>query len=148
MWLISQSDGSDQGILFVLARRPYDIGDRVHIDSVTSEPKSVGRESSWIIEKVDLYTTTARLGTRELATFSNGSLAGMRVVNLNRSDKPSVCFKLKFPVDSTLQQRQIFKRRVSSFIKERPRQWIKIVDFRSIRVEADLGFVEYAMIVQ
>ncbi len=138
-----------QGILFVLARKPYDIGDLVNIDDVTAQSNIFGGESSWIIEKVDLFTTTARLGaTRELATFSNGSLSTMRIKNLNRSDKPNVFLNLKFSLDSTQQQRQMFKKRLTAFVKERPREWIKMVDFRSTRVEADLGFVEYVIILQ
>jgi hypothetical protein len=133
----------------VLVRKPFDIGDRVNIENVTKQPDTFGGESSWIIENVDLYTTTARLGTtRELATFSNGSLTSMRIMNLNRSDKPNVYLNLKFSVDSTLQQRNMFKQRITAFVKERPREWIKVVDFRSTRVEADLGYVEYVLIIQ
>jgi len=133
----------------VLVRKPYDIGDRVNVASVLSQPNVFGGESSWIIEKVDLYSTTARLGTtRELATFCNGSLAGLRIMNLNRSDKPNIYLNLKFSVESSPQQRQMFKRRMTAFVKERPRQWIKVVDFRNTRVEADLGFVEYVLVIQ
>lgn len=138
-----------EGILFVLVRKPYDIGDRVNIDDVNTQPDTFGGESSWIIENVDLFTTTARLGTtRELATFSNGSLSAKRIMNLNRSDKPNVYLTLKFSVDSTKKQRQTFKKRMVAFVKERPREWIKLVDFRSTRIEADLGYVEYFLILQ
>lgn len=116
---------------------------------MTTQPDSFGGESSWIVENVDLFTTTARLGTtRELATFSNGSLAMMRIMNLNRSDKPNVYLDLKFSVDSTLQQRQMFKRRMIAFVKERPREWIRLVDFRSTSIEAHLGYVQYVLILQ
>lgn len=133
----------------MLLRRPYDIGDRINIGEPASRSDSCGGDSSWVVEKVDLYTTTARLGTtREMATFSNGSLANMRIMNLNRSDKPNVFLHLKFSMDSTLEQRLAFKRRITTFIKERPRQWSKVVDFRSNRVETDLGYVEYTLILQ
>lgn len=42
----------------------------------------------------------------------------------------------------------MFKRRITAFVKERPREWIKVIDFRSTRVETDLGFVEYVLILQ
>lgn len=130
-------------------RRPFDVGDRVNIDDVRSQPNTFSGESSWIIEKVDLYSTTARLGTsRELATFSNGSLAGMRIVNLNRSEKPNVYLPLKFPIEASMKQRQLFRRQMTNFIKERPRQWIKLVAFRSTRVEVDLGFIEFMLVIQ
>ena len=133
----------------MLARKPYDIGDMVNIDDVIAQSNTFGGESCWVIEKVDLFTTTARLAaTRELATFSNGSLSMMRIKNMNRSDKPNVFLNLKFSLDTTLQQRQLFKRRMTAFVKERPREWIRLVDFRSTRVETDLGFVEYVLILQ
>eukprot|EP00934_Nitzschia_sp_Nitz4_P000590 Nitzschia sp. Nitz4//scaffold1_size375055//116805//120596//NITZ4_000247-RA/size375055-augustus-gene-0.711-mRNA-1//-1//CDS//3329540958//590//frame0 len=138
-----------EGILFVLVRRPFDIGDRINVNTVVSQPDAYGGESSWIVEKVDLYSTTARLGTtREQATFSNSSLATMRIINMNRSEKPNVCLDFKFPFDSTMQQRQIFKTRMITYIKDRPREWIKVVSFRSTRVEVDLGFVAFVLIVQ
>lgn len=67
---------------------------------------------------------------------------------MNRSDKPNVFLNLKFSLDTTAQQRQSFKRRMTAFVKERPREWIRLVDFRSTRVETDLGFVEYVLILQ
>jgi len=138
-----------QGILFVLLRKPYDIGDRIIMDEPCSKSDSLGGNLSWIIEKVDLFTTTARMGTtRELATFSNSSLSNMRIINLNRSDNPDVIINLKFSVYATLKQRQLFRRRITAFVKERPRQWSKIVDFRSTSIETDQGFVEYELILQ
>jgi Mechanosensitive ion channel len=138
-----------QGILFVLLRKPYDIGDRVNVGDPASPSHAFGGDSNWIVEKVDLYTTTARLGvTRELATFSNGSLANMRIVNLNRSDKPNVTLNLKISVDSSLEHRESFKRQITAFIKERPRQWSKVVDFRCTGMENDLGYIEYALVLQ
>lgn len=138
-----------QGVLFVLVRRPYDIGDRVAIEDVQNQSNSIGGESSWFIEKVDLYSTTARLGTsREVATFSNGSLAGMRITNLNRSERPNVYLFLKFSVNTTQVQRQTFRTKVTEFVRERPRQWVRLVAFRTNRVETDLGFVEYILVIQ
>jgi hypothetical protein len=132
-----------------LVRKPYDIGDRIEMGAVTENPKAVGATSGWIIENVDLHTTTARLGTtREVATFSNASLAGMRIINMRRSEKPNVYMYLKFGMDSNDQQRKTFRKRMTAFIKDRPREWIKLVNFRATRVEADLGYVEYVLIVQ
>lgn len=35
-----------------------------------------------------------------------------------------------------------------AFVKERPREWIRLVDFRSTSIEAHLGYVQYVLILQ
>ena len=51
-------------------------------------------------------------------------------------------------MDTTLQQRKLFQARIIAFLKDRPREWIKLVDFRSNRVEAHTGYIEYVLILQ
>lgn len=54
-----------EGILFILVRRPYDIGDRIAIADVNSET-SINGTLTWFVQKVNLYTTTVRYsGTNE-----------------------------------------------------------------------------------
>ena len=44
--------------------------------------------STWFVEKVSLFTTTVRFATtNEVATYSNGSLARLRIINAKRSPK-------------------------------------------------------------
>ena len=103
----------------------------------------------WIVEKVTLYTTTMRFGTtREVATFSNGSLAGSRIVNLKRSEKPNVYLYFKFGVDVTTEQVALFRKRITEYIKARPREWIRLNAIRCTRVVVDAGFMEYVVIAQ
>eukprot|EP00751_Fragilariopsis_kerguelensis_P032188 CAMPEP_0170971174 /NCGR_PEP_ID=MMETSP0735-20130129/45067_1 /TAXON_ID=186038 /ORGANISM="Fragilariopsis kerguelensis, Strain L26-C5" /LENGTH=758 /DNA_ID=CAMNT_0011391085 /DNA_START=131 /DNA_END=2406 /DNA_ORIENTATION=- len=103
----------------------------------------------WIVEKVDLYTTTVRLGsTREYATFTNGSLSNSRILNLRRSEKPNVYMYLKFTMDATQEQLDEFRRKIIVFIKDRPREWIKVVSLRCTNVEIDLQYLKYVLIVQ
>jgi len=133
----------------MLLRKPFNIGDRVSIGDPASPSQSFEGNSSCIVEKMDLFTTTARLGgTQSLATFSNGSLANLRIINLNRSDRPNVDLNLKFSLESTLEQRELFKRRITAFVRERPRQWSKVIDFRSSRVDTERCYVEYTLILQ
>ncbi len=103
----------------------------------------------WVIEKVDLFTTTVRLGTtREYSTFSNGSLANSRIINLKRSESPNVFMYLKFTMNVSQSQLDAFRREITEYIKDRPREWIKVVSLRCIRVETELQFLEYVLIVQ
>jgi small-conductance mechanosensitive channel len=122
-----------------LVRKPYDVGDRIAI-SDPEEDTNINGSAGWIVEKVDLFTTTVRFATtREVATISNGALAGSRIINLKRSQKALVYIYLKFSVDIPYDKVEVFKVEVTAFVKDRPRQWLALTGFRSTRIEADLG---------
>lgn len=139
-----------KGILLILVRKPYDIGDRVAFLDPNSPVDTKGPPAGgWVVERVDLYTTTVRLGTtREYATFTNGSLANSRIVNMKRSDKPNIFMNLKFTINVTKEQLEAFKMEMTKYIKDRPREWIRINGFRCTRVETELQYLEYVLIVQ
>jgi hypothetical protein len=103
----------------------------------------------WVVEKIDLFTTTVRFGSsREVATMSNGSLARSRIINMTRSDKALVYVYLKFSVDEPYSKVKVFRSAVESFIRERPREWLCLSGFRATRVETDLGYIEYVVVLQ
>jgi small-conductance mechanosensitive channel len=59
-----------EGLLFILVRRPYDIGDRINVSSVTVDTSTTG-SPGWIVKDVDLFTTTVVFGSvRILVLFS------------------------------------------------------------------------------
>jgi len=43
---------------------------------------------------------------------------------------------------------EVFKSAVEKFVKARPREWLALLAIRAGRVEADFGFVEYAVVLQ
>ena len=115
------------------------MGDRIAISDPEKDTDTNG-SAGWIVEKVDLFTTTVRFATtREVATISNGALAGSRIINLKRSEKALVYIYLKFGVDVPYGKIESFKAEVTAFVKDRPRQWLALTGFRSTRIEADLG---------
>ena len=129
-------------------RRPFDIGDRVHISNVESDPATTGT-LTWIVKDVTLFTTTVVLGaSNEIATYSNGSLANSRIVNAARSPQAVLHFTLKFPIDADFNKLKIYRSAIEKFVKDRPRQWLSFLAFRVTRVEADGGFVEYIVVGQ
>jgi hypothetical protein len=70
-----------QGILFILGRNPYDVGDRISINQTDEQPMADG-VFTWYVENVSLYYTTLRLGaTNEVATVANSAMANARIVN-------------------------------------------------------------------
>ena len=134
--------------MFILARRPYDIGDRISINA-PNEPPSLDGVFTWYVEEVTLYYTTVRLGaTNEVATIANSCLANSRIVNAARSHGPLIYINIKFGIDVPYAKIKIFEESVKSFVKARPREWLDCYPLRSSRVEADLGFVEYVVGLQ
>lgn len=86
--------------------------------------------------------------TNEVATYSNGSLANSRVINANRSPQAIICVYAKFSVNVSYAKIVLYKKAVEAFIKERPREWLSLLGLRATRVEQDLGFIEYVVVLQ
>ena len=79
-----------EGLLLIFVRRPYDIGDRIATSDPSNDTPGDG-SSTWFVDSVTLFSTTVRFAsTNEVATYSNGSLASLRIINANRSPKVSL----------------------------------------------------------
>jgi hypothetical protein len=111
-----------EGILLIFVRRPYDIGDKIALSDPEVDTSPTG-SSTWFVEKVTIFTTTVRFAsTNEVATYSNGSLARLRIINAKRSPKAVVCVYVKFGSNSSFDMIKLFQNVVESFIKARPRE--------------------------
>lgn len=134
-----------EGFLFILVRRPYNIGDRIHISGVESDTDPTG-SAGWIVKDVTLFNTTLIYGaTGERATVANGSLASSRVINMARSPKATVTISLKFPTDAPFERVKVFEQSLREFIKARPREWANFNGFRAGAIHTDLGYIEYTV---
>lgn len=110
---------------------------------------SFGGAQGWIIANVTLYTTTVYLaGTNEMATIANWSLAKSRIINGTRSPKAIMTVTMRFGLDVPYRKLEIFKSTVEKFIKARPREWLAIIGFRANKIESDLGYIEYGIVLQ
>jgi len=88
-----------EGVLLVLARQPYDVGDRIAISN-PQEDTSCDGSLTWYVESISLFQTTVRLAaTNEVASYSNSSLAHSRIINAARSPKANTYVYLKFGID-------------------------------------------------
>ena len=135
-----------EGLLLILIRKPFEIGDRIAVSNVESAAETTG-SAGWVVEKVDLFSTTLRLAaTGEVATVSNGSLARSRIINMQRSQRAQVSLVFKFGVEVPFQKIEIFRKSVYSFVKQRPQEWRYVVSFRNTRVE--VGEVEYVLVLE
>eukprot|EP00557_Chaetoceros_sp_GSL56_P008411 CAMPEP_0176506328 /NCGR_PEP_ID=MMETSP0200_2-20121128/16971_1 /TAXON_ID=947934 /ORGANISM="Chaetoceros sp., Strain GSL56" /LENGTH=975 /DNA_ID=CAMNT_0017905945 /DNA_START=568 /DNA_END=3491 /DNA_ORIENTATION=+ len=136
-----------EGVLLVLARQPFDVGDRIAISDPQNDTSMDG-SLTWFVENISLYQTTVRQGaTNEVATYSNSSLAHSRIINAARSPKAVTFVYLKFGIDVPYSKVMICKEVVEKFVKDRPRQFLKIDGFRATSVEADLGYIKYVIIL-
>ena len=128
----------------IFIQKPYNVGDRIAIGIPTTEVGQ-GGQSGWIVEKVNLYSTTIRFATtREVATIPNGTLATTRITNLERSTQAVVYINLKFGIDvpGLVRKVDVLKNQVKEFVDARPREWVTMSGFRMTEIEADLGYVE------
>lgn len=148
-FMISQASSKYiEGLLFILYRRPYDIGDMVVIQPV-DQPTSWNGSTQWVVQDVDLFTTTVVFSyTNEIATLSNGSIANSRVMNGARSLPAIVYVTLRFGVDTGFDKFEIFREALSQYVDRRPREWSKLYPMISSNVQADQGFVEYLVCLQ
>lgn len=145
---LTQQSSATEGLLFILARRPYQIGDAIHVSNVETDTNYHG-SAWWIVQDVTLFTTTVIfLYTGERATLSNGSLASSRIINSSMSPQAYLYITLKFPVDVSYEKLEVFHSAIEQFLKNRPREWLSYLDFRALRVEANEGFIEYMVAVQ
>lgn len=120
--------------MFILARRPYQIGDGIAVSGVNEQVSFTG-SPMWIVEDVDLFTTKLIFSfTGEKATVSNGALAASRVINASISKEASLYILVKFPIDSSYEKLQVFREQLAIFFKNRPREWIAFTRFRSTRL--------------
>lgn len=137
-----------EGLLLILVRKPYDIGDRIAVSDVNNDTDTAG-STTWFVRDVTLVTTTVVLAaSNELATYSNGALASSRIINAARSPEAILFFLLKFPINTPYEKLKVLRRCIEQFVNARPRQWIALTGFRATVVEADLGYVEYTVIAQ
>jgi len=117
-----------EGILLIFVRRPYDIGDKIALSDPETDTSSSG-SSTWFVEKVSLFTTTVRFATtNEVATYSNGSIARLRIINAKRSPKAIVYVYMKFGSDVPYHMIKVYQTAIEAFVKSRPRDVGLVVD--------------------
>jgi len=119
-----------EGLLLIFVRRPYDIGDKISISDPEKDTSAEG-SSTWFVEDVSVFTTTVRFATtNEVATYSNGSLARLRIINAKRSPNAVLYVYMKFAADVPYQMIKVYQTAIENFVKSRPREWAQLNGFR------------------
>jgi small-conductance mechanosensitive channel len=134
--------------MFILVRRPYGIGDRIHVSNIEQET-DINGSYGWVVENISLLETTAVwTPTRERCSLANGSLAQSRIINGARSPQAIFLVPFKFPISTPYERILVFKAAVEEYMKARPREWLMLTGFRATTIAPDQGFIEYVMHVQ
>lgn len=137
-----------EGVLFILARRPYGIGDKISVSN-NEEVASLHGALPWVVENVTLFeTVVCFLPTNERASLSNGALANSRIINWARSPMAQFHVFLNFPLDTPYEKIEIFKTAIEEYMKARPREWRALNGFRANRVVANENYIEWLIVIQ
>jgi hypothetical protein len=70
-------------------------------------------------------------------------MATSRVINFARSPNAQIYVYFKFSVEVKYEKIEIFHQALRSFVRARPREWANFGAFRSTKIMADLGYIEY-----
>jgi len=137
-----------EGVLFILARRPYGIGDKISVQNSEAD-NSLQGAMPWVVENVTLFeTAVCFLPTNERASLSNGSLANSRIINWARSPQAQFHVFLNFPLNTPYEKIVIFKSAIEEYMKARPREWRALNGFRANRVVANENYIEWLIVIQ
>jgi len=138
-----------QGILMIAISRPYDIGDRIAINTVNSAPGDTFGEH-WLVEDINLTCTSLRHAvTNKLATLDNGSIASMRIINYNRSPNALINMNFKICLSSTTTKKvKALRQKIEEFIIQRPRSFVSLVYLRCDDLNTEEGWASFHLRVR
>ena len=132
-----------KGIVFILNRRPYEIGDRIHIFEVDTAVDTNG-SPTWFVENIDLYTTIVRFGaTNEVASYSNGSLYNLQIINAARSPHATVRIFMNFEMNTPPEKLSLFEDAVKEYVESRPKEFKAFTGFRPASFVQELNYKRY-----
>jgi small-conductance mechanosensitive channel len=132
----------------ILVRRPYGIGDFIHVGGIETDGSFHGA-LPWCVTNVTLFETELVFApSNERASLSNGSLANCRIINWARSPQAQFHIFLEFPMETPYYKLEQFKLAVEEYIKARPREWRALNGFRVSMVYASRNYIEHTIVVQ
>lgn len=137
-----------EGVMLILFRKPFEIGDRVAVAEVHSDASKTGA-STWFVENVNLFTTSVRYAvTNEVACIANSSFVDNRIINAKRSPNALVRINLRFGVGVQTSKIDLFYKTVQEYAKDRPREFLQLNGLSASSIEAELGYIEYILVAQ
>jgi len=141
-----------EGMIMIAVRRPFDLGDRISIVNCTGAPDNSGDpgyHDTWIVEDCNLFTTTLRLSrSNEISTVNNGAIANTRIVNHGRSQNAMVNVSLLMRNGVTHDQVQIVQSALEQYIRDNPRVWTGLINFRITKIDPANELIAYCARIQ
>jgi small-conductance mechanosensitive channel len=141
-----------EGMIMIAIRRPFDLGDRISIVDSTGPPDNSddpGYHDTWLVEDVNLFTTTLRLSrTNEISSINNGSIANTRIVNHGRSHNALVNITLLVKIETTSDRIELLKQAIEQYIRNKPRVWSSLINFMVKGIDTAAGYVAYTVRIQ
>jgi small-conductance mechanosensitive channel len=103
--------------IFVFVKHPYDVGDRVDIDS-----------NSYTVAKVELLSTSFKRTDGKFVWIAHNILTTKVIENVRRSGATSEKFVFDVAFDTTFEQLQALRDRMLKFCKENSRDFLPAFD--------------------
>ena len=136
---------STKGLLLIVGRRPFDLGDRILIIGSESQEKPSPTES-YFVEDIALLKTTVRYArTNEVSTINNFSISKSRIVNLQRSVSAIIYMEMKFNATKIFENDNHLKYRsmLEEYLEENTRSWESLNFMRYDEIDPDWGYVTF-----
>ncbi|CAB9508678.1 expressed unknown protein [Seminavis robusta] len=135
-------------ILAIAVRRPFDLGDRIRLSSGLAA-SSPGLGDTWIVEDINLMTTTLRYAaTNEVSTINDCTLSEARIVNCARSTNAIVRFRIAFRASATAGQLKGFRQELELYLENQPQVWTGLVQFANDGIQRDDSYIVFLIGVQ
>ncbi|CAD6890377.1 unnamed protein product, partial [Tilletia caries] len=141
-WLLgSTARETLSAIIFLFAKHPYDVGDRVEVDGG-------GGSATYVVAEIQLLSTIFKTTTGKYVQVSNSELTSKAVTNLRRSGPIEETVNFDVPYSTTFEQIQHLRERMIEWIATQPRDFfpglnIAVVDlpeFKSIRLSTGIRY--------
>lgn len=95
--------------ILIYVSHPFDVGDKISLDGSTS----------FVVDKISLYTTSAHTGDGRAVIFPNPSLLAIQLYNFTRSLSYSLTIQLQVDILTTVEQLQALEAATKEFIVEK-----------------------------
>jgi small-conductance mechanosensitive channel len=132
-----------EGVMLIAVTRPFDLGDRIYVgpaNTIADSGMNVDMSSNtWFVEDINLSTTTLRYArTNEVSTLNNWAIAGMKIINCNRSPNAIIVLDTRLHV-SVLQGATLahFRAALQEYVETHPRTWESLLYCRHDAIDAD-----------
>uniref|UniRef100_A0A7S1XWN1 Mechanosensitive ion channel MscS domain-containing protein n=1 Tax=Phaeomonas parva TaxID=124430 RepID=A0A7S1XWN1_9STRA len=132
------------GVVFVAFTRPFEIGDNIVLKNINS---NYGFQRPFIVEHLDVMSTTLRSLHNEVFQVANHVLATMFIVNHRRSKHAQIGFYLDFNIKTPQETFDQLVEACKAWVRANPHEWrSSLVTFPEI--DAQAGVVKVIIYMQ